>query len=161
MSISIRATTDHILLGRLCEQVQDLHHRMYPELFKPYDREGITAFFETLLVQENVKAFIALHNGGIAGHMLLLLHDKPESPFGYARRYMELDQILVLKEHRGHKVGEKLVAFAKEYAESLGIKRIELNHWTANDGARAFFARSGFRYCKEVMFFEGAGEPGR
>lgn len=156
--ITIRPTTDPILLGTLCEQVQDLHHRMYPELFKPYDRKGITAFFEALLVQDHVKAFVADRNGEIAGHILLLLHDKPESPFAYARKYMELDQILVLKAHRGHKVGEKLVAFAKEYAESLGITRIELNHWTANDGARAFFARSGFRYCKEVMFFEGAGK---
>lgn len=158
--IAIQPTKDPILLGSLCEQVQDLHHRLYPQLFKPYDRAGITAFFETLVVQENVKAFVATRNGEIAGHMLLLLHDKPESPFTYARRYVELDQILVLKEHRGHQVGEKLVAFAKEYAESLGISRIELNHWTANDGARAFFARSGFQYCKEVMFFEKESTKG-
>jgi diamine N-acetyltransferase len=109
MNIQIRETNDAALLASLNEQVQQLHHELYPEVFKPFDPEAITVFFESLFVEREAKAFLAVDGETVLGYVLLLVVDKKENPFQYERSYLELDQLLVLEEYRGIGIAKLLL----------------------------------------------------
>jgi len=154
MNIAIRETSDSQQLAALNEQVQKLHHELYPEVFKPYDAKAIAAYFESLLVEREAKAFLAVdtETDRILGYVLLIVVDKKENPFQYERSYVELDQILVLEEFRGNGIAKLLLEQSVAWTRELLLDRIELNHWTMNHGARSFFNANGFKYCRESMF---------
>lgn len=154
MSIYIRKTTDYRLLAELNEAVQQLHHRLYPEVFKPYDRAAVTAFFEVLFLEKEVGAFLAMRDETVLGYVLSVVVDFPENPFQYARQYVELDQLLVLEDHRQQGVGKELLDAITAFAHERDLHRIQLNHWTMNAEARSFFNANGFSYCREVMYKE-------
>jgi diamine N-acetyltransferase len=154
MNIQIRETNDAALLASLNEQVQQLHHELYPEVFKPFDPEAIADFFRSLFVEREAKAFLAVDGETVLGYVLLLVVDKKENPFQYERSYLELDQLLVLEEYRGQGIAKLLLEQTIAWAREVLLDRIELNHWTLNHGARRFFNANGFRYCRESMFMK-------
>ena len=45
--ITIAATRNSDLLASLNQDVQNLHHRLQPEIFKPWDHESIAAALKT------------------------------------------------------------------------------------------------------------------
>lgn len=96
--IEITETKNFCLLAEMNEEIQTLHHISYPSVFKPYDKEPITNFFEANLEKENAIAFIAKENGSALGYVLLFINQFVENPFQYSRSYVLLDQILVLKQ---------------------------------------------------------------
>jgi GNAT superfamily N-acetyltransferase len=151
MNITIRETTDSQQLAALSEQVQQLHHELYPKIFKPFDEKAIAGFFETVFVEREAKAFLAVDGETVLGYVLLIITDLNENPFLYPRSYVTLDQLLVLEQYRGQGVAKLLLEQAIAYTREQQIDRIELNHWTMNHAARSFFNRSGFKYSRESM----------
>lgn len=154
MSIRIQETTDYSLLAELNEPVQMLHYSLYPDVFKPYDRSAVETFFVSLFREKEVGAFLAKRNETVMGYVIAIITDLPENPFQHARRYVELDQLLVLEDHRQQGVGKELLDAVVAFAREHGINRIQLNHWTMNAEARSFFNANGFSYCREVMYKE-------
>lgn len=149
--IQILETNDYHLLTEMNEEVQSLHHKLYPEIFKPYDKNGVAAFFKEVLSKDNVTAFAAMENKKVLGYVLLFVNNFPDNPFQYARRFVILDQILVLENSRSKGVGKLLIEKSFSFAKSLDIDVVELNHWTLNESARVFFNRHGFKYFNEKM----------
>ena len=147
--IEIHETRDSELLSALNEEIQTIHHHMYPEIFKPYDIDSVKMFFSTLDIGVKCKAFVAYQNEIPLGYVLMMIKDVQENPFQYARKYVELDQILVLEKNKG--IGQMPVDKIIEETSSLKIYRIELNHWTMNEVAREFFKRNRFEYVSERM----------
>jgi diamine N-acetyltransferase len=154
MNITIRETMDSQQLAALSEQVQQLHHELYPAIFKPFDHAAIAGFFETLFVEREAKAFLAVEGEAVLGYVLLIITDTKENPFQYQRSFVTLDQLLVLEEHRGKGVAKLLIEQAIAYTREQQVDRIELNHWTMNHAARACFNRNGFRYSRESMYMD-------
>lgn len=149
--IEILETKDYHMLAELNEEIQTFHHKTYPSIFKPYNKEAVTLFFKNSLDDKNVVAYVAKENGKALGYVLLFIVNFAENPFQYSRNYILLDQILVLKNHQSKGIGKQLLDATFSFAKSNKITRIELNHWTANDVARKFFSKSGFEYYNEKM----------
>lgn len=153
-SIQIIECYDHVLLAGLNEEVQSLHHNLYPEVFKPYNREEITKFFLSALPDINTKVFVAVESDKPIAFILLMVKNINENPYMHERRFVLIDQIAVLNSHRGNGVGKLLLEKAFTFAGSSGIKRVELNHWTLNESAGKFFKKNGFSYFNEKMCIE-------
>lgn len=152
--IEIIQTTDAALLATLNEEIQTLHHGFEPEIFKPYDRQAVTTFFQNTLANENAAAFLAKEHNAILGYVLLFKVNVNENPFQYPRRYLLLDQLLVLAQHRGKGIGKRLLDEVIAFAKTEKCRKIELNHWSRNTAARAFFNQHGFTYYNEKMWKE-------
>lgn len=144
-------TRDPALMAELNDDIQTLHHMMRPDIFKPFDKQGVHAFFVKVFEKPENKAFLAMDGETAMGYVLVMLMHNPENPFMYERKYVLIDQLLVKRESRKSGIGKMLVAQAFDYARSLQIETVELNHWTNNHEARAFFARAGFTYYQEKM----------
>lgn len=154
MDIQIRETNDASLLAALNEQVQQLHHALYPEVFKPFDHQAVAAFFDALFTEREAKAFLAMNGEEVLGYVLVLVNDHKENPFQYERSYAVLDQLLVLEDYRGNGIAKLLLEQVIAWTREQMLDRIELNHWTQNHDARRFFNANGFTYCRESMFLQ-------
>lgn len=150
--IKIVQTRDYILLAKLNEEIQTLHHNIQPRIFKPYDKEAITNFFKKTLNNENVVAYVANGNGTTLGYVLFFIINFEDNAFQYSRSFVLLDHILVLKNYQGKGVGKLLLDTTFSFAKEKNINFVELNHWTLNDSARNFFAKNKFEYYNEKMW---------
>jgi GNAT superfamily N-acetyltransferase len=148
----IHECLDSGLLSRLNVEIQNLHHTLNPTVFKPYNAIEIEIFYKVNLAKENCKAYVAFENNVAVGYVLLFAHNIDENPFQFAKKFVLIDQILVLQNHRKKGVGKLLLVKSYAYAKSLNINLIELNHWTTNNTARHFFNEEGFTYFNEKMF---------
>jgi len=53
--------------------------------------------------------------------------------------------------HRRQGIGDAMISFIREYAKAEGFRRIELNMWTFNHGALAFYETEGFLTYRKYM----------
>jgi ribosomal protein S18 acetylase RimI-like enzyme len=149
--ITISPTRDSNLLAELNREVQDLHHRLQPEVFKPWEHESIAKALKEMLQSADLLAFVARYEEQKAGYILLRVMESPENAFAFADRLIYIDQISVKVEFRGKGIGKALVNRALEVAREEGITKVSLDHWTINEGARTFFGKAGFKYYNERM----------
>lgn len=150
--IEIVKTDDFSVLAELNEEIQTFHHKIHPKIFKPYNKETILNFFKTTVNSENAAAYLAKENGTTVGYVLLFNMNSADNPFQFAKRYVLLDQILVLKNHQGKGIGKLLLEAVFSFAKANNVNLVELNHWTQNDSARKFFNKNKFEYYNEKMW---------
>jgi diamine N-acetyltransferase len=150
--IQVLETRDSQLLASLNEEIQRLHHDLYPAIFKPYNRISVLAAFDQLLTDPASKAFAAFREDKAAGYALITKKTKRESAFTYGYQLLYIDQLLVVRQDRSQGLGQVLLNRVYQEAQDLGIHRIELDHWTLNESARYFFEKAGFQYFNERMF---------
>lgn len=149
--VKIIETKDFELISALNEEIQTLHHNLYPEVFKPYNKTNVDDFFKSIVNNEDALIFLALENEIPVGYALLFQMKANDNPFQYSRNYLLLDQLLVLKNHHNKGIGTLLMEATMDFAQKQGLKTIELNHWTDNELARKFFNKHDFQYFNEKM----------
>lgn len=144
-------TNDHNILASLNEDVQNLHHKLYPEEFKPFDINQAEKAFKRILADSKVTAFLAIKEGTAIGYIICMIKTRAESEFQYPKTSLLIDQILVLAAYRKQGVAKALLEKAIDLARDQGISHIELNHWEGNTAAAEFFAKNGFTYFNRQM----------
>lgn len=147
----IEKTIDTLLLAKLNHDVQEMHHDIEPTIFKPYSQEGMREFFEVLLEEEAVSAFIAYFDNKVAGYMIMSRGDRKENFFKESYSIMSIDQICVESYAKGKGIGKALVDYAKHYTKSQNISRLEMNYWTKNVNSGEFFRSQGFENYNERL----------
>lgn len=157
MKIEIVSTKDANLLARLNHDVQEIHHDIEPEIFKPFNLDDIETFFQKVLVNSSVEAYIAMVDDVPAGYILLVENTTVENPFKYSCTTLHIDQICVESSYKGKGIGKALVDHAKRYAMEKQIKRIEMNYWTQNHNSGEFFRSQGFKNFNERLFINVGG----
>ena len=156
MNIRQATPADSLRLSSLCRDVQSLHAEHHPDIFKnPQSDDFAVAFFDEILVDPIARIFILEKNGQALGYILCKLMERPESPFTFPLRYLQIDQISVRPEARGQGIGGALIKQAERFANELDVQRIQLDSWDFNVRAHAFFERLGlqkfhFRFWKDL-----------
>ena len=146
MNIRQAISTDALHLSSLCMDVQRLHAEHHPDVFQmPQSEDFALSFFEEMLLDPNVRIFIAEENGKAVGYILCKLVERPVNPFTFAARSLHVDQIGVRAEVRGQGVGRVLLQQAELLAKEWKIQRIQLDSWDFNTDAHTFFERTGFQ----------------
>lgn len=149
--ITIMQTSDHHLVASLAEGVQNLHHSLHPELFKPFDKDATIAAMEAFLSDPACRAYVAYNHDIPVGYVIAYIRDGSENAFHYAVKSVYVDQIAVLQEHQRSGAGRQLLETVEELAKQHAIAKIELDHWTSNVVAAAYFRKSGYVLRKERL----------
>jgi diamine N-acetyltransferase len=145
MRIRKAVSTDSLLLSSLCVDVQSLHAKHHPDLFKmPKSNNFAVSFFDEILADPATSIFIAEDNGQALGYILCKLIERPENLFKFAVRYLDVDQISVRSMAQGQGVGAALIKQAELLAREANAQRIHLDSWGFNIEAHAFFEKMGF-----------------
>lgn len=152
--ITIKESSDAALLADLNKEVQEHHHNMYPEIFRPYVKEEIERAIRKMLSGRDARAYVAYDGETAVGYALIFISRFNQNAFQVARNAMQVDQLCVLAAHRKKGVGQALMKHLEKIAKEEKVSRLDLNHWTKNDSAREFFGKNGFGYYNERMFKE-------
>jgi len=151
MNIRKAISEDAFLLSTLCMDVQQLHAKNHPSIFKtPQSPDFAVSFFEEMFLDETKYIYIAEENGQALGYIFFKVVERDENPFLFARQYLLIDQISVRPDSQRQGVGKALIQQAEDVARELGIPRIELGSWDFNTSAHGFFERMGY----EKRYFE-------
>jgi len=141
--IRVARPGDEEALAGLCGIVQDLHARARPGVFKPADADGLARWFGERLGAASGRIWIAEVDQVPAGYVLVIDNHRPESVFSRARRWFELDQVVVHPAHRRQGVARALFEHVAAAALGAGVETIELNTWAFNQAAQQAFQRLG------------------
>ena len=145
MNIRRAVPKDNVLLSSLSVDVQRLHAKNHPDIFKmPQNHDFAVTFFDEMLIDPLTRIFIAEEDGNVLGCLLCKLVERVENPFTVAMRYLLVDQISVRPEAQGRGVGKALIEQAEILAKELNVSRIQLDSWAFNTSAHAFFEKMGF-----------------
>jgi ribosomal protein S18 acetylase RimI-like enzyme len=146
MSATVRIAKpgDECVLADLNSFVHALHVAQRPKYFKRARTSEVRDWFKDFLGKANSRIFIAEENGAPLGYASVVIHDRPENPFAFARRWHEIDQIAVDPRHRRMGVARTLVRAITDEARERGVRDLEVTSWSFNKEAQAAFRRFGF-----------------
>jgi len=150
--ITISENRDARLIASLNADVQNLHAALHPTLFKPHEQAAMETALQSFLADPNCRVYVAHQDGEAIGYAIYLIRELPDNAFHYALRSLYLDQLSVLPAHRKSGVAAALLKAGERLAAELGISRLELDHWSANVVAAAYFRKQGYQLCKERMY---------
>jgi len=145
--MEIRPATpgDSPLLSSLCRDVQTLHARHHPHVFKmPQSDDFAVAFFDEMLASADMTIYIAEEGSRPVGYIVCRLFDRPENVFTHASRFLFVDQISVRPGAQRKGIGAALLKRAEGRARELGLSKLQLDSWDFNTEAHAFFEKFGF-----------------
>lgn len=144
MTIRPATVADQVALAELNIVVQQMHHDVAPEWFKPPELPAIIDFFRETLRSDALRTFVAEVDGGVRGYALARIQQRPETPLTYGGLVVELDQISVDPAYRGMGLGRQLIDEVRSLATDVGATRLQLSVWEFNRHAREVFERAGF-----------------
>ena len=137
----------------LLQQVNMVHHRLRPELFKPDTTKYSEQELETLLGDESKPIFV-YDDGEVLGYAFCQITEVKNDRLLQDRKSLYIDDLCVDETVRGKHIGSALFEFVRDYAKSIGCQAVTLNVWAGNDAAMQFYQSKGMRPQKTGMEME-------
>ncbi len=154
MKIRKATIDDAAILAELCSEVQRLHTKMQPLIFREPSHKELLDVFRERISDPDYISFLAFGKEIPVGYIVLHILRKPENVFAYTRNILEIDHIHITERYRRQGICKKLFSKAPEVARSLGIENIQLGVWAQNDRAIAAFNALGFKQQFHIMTLE-------
>lgn len=137
----------------LLHQVNMVHHRLRPDLFKPNTTKYNEQELETLLGDESKPIFV-YDDGEVLGYAFCQITQVKNERLLQDRKSLYLDDLCVDETARGRHIGSALFEFVRDYAKSIGCHAVTLNVWAGNDAAMQFYQSKGMQPQKTGMEME-------
>jgi ribosomal protein S18 acetylase RimI-like enzyme len=150
--ITVVETKDYKIIAALNEEVQNLHARLHPEMFKPFNKFEMEKALENYLKEPNTYAYLVLEDGIEVGCAVFFIREAKENAFHYNIKTLYIDQISVLTNYQRTGAGKILMDQAEKLAREMSVNKIELDHWSANVVAASYFRKYGYKLYKERLF---------
>ena len=149
--LSLKFSKNSSLLAKLTEEVQNIHHKIDPNQFKPFDEKAYKLYFEESLTQKDSFAIIAYKNEEPVGYIFYQKIEVSDNAYSFPYSFIYLNHIAILDRFKRNGYGEKLILKLKEIAASENIDTITLSQWTKNTDAGEFFKKNGFQQYRQNL----------
>ena len=131
---------------RLLTQVNMVHHRIRPDLFRgpatKYSRDEL----EQMICVKKAPIFVFPDDSGhVLGYIFCEEQVTEESPLRTGIRTLYIDDLCVDEAARGKHVGRQLYEYALGYAKKQGCYNVTLHVWGGNETALAFYRSMGMQ----------------
>lgn len=145
MEIRLAQTGDIPGLMKLLHQVEEVHQKIRPDVFRP----GAVKYTEDMLVQLLADParpiYVAMEKGEMMGYAFCILKEVKDDHFLMDQRTFYIDDLCVEETCRGKHVGKALYEYVCARGRELGCSSITLNVWCGNDSAMAFYEKRGLK----------------
>ena len=138
-------------VNELRRQVNDVHVAGKPEVFKPGFGDELRDYLFVIREDPEKQIVVAEREGKVCGFAVLNHINKPENPFMFERDFLDIDEFGVDEHSRRQGVAAEMIRFIRDWAKEQGFRRIELNMWSFNRGALAFYEAVGFETYRRYM----------
>lgn len=142
----------------LCEIYAELdkHHRLnHPELFIEPDDYARAKEYVLETINDNNKAiFVADIGSKVVGFAECYIQESSNFPVNKKRRWVQLDNISVVREYQNHQLGSLLLKKVIEWAKIKEISRIELKVYSFNKNAIEFYLAKKFKDLNKTMYLD-------
>jgi ribosomal protein S18 acetylase RimI-like enzyme len=138
-------------LVELNREVQELHAKLKPSVFKPTSNHDMAPGLAEFIDNDRFHTFIVEDNGKTIGYAVGEFRHQGENAFKYSRNSLLIHQISVAWDHRRRGVASALLDHFQILAERAGVTRLEIDVYTANREAKAFYIARGFGSFRELM----------
>lgn len=134
----------------LLHQVNMVHHRLRPDLFKPHT----TKYSENelqLLIDDDSKPIFVYDENGVCGYAFCQISESKNDRLLVDNKTLYIDDLCVDENVRGKQIGRKLFSHVREYARYSGCQSVRLNVWEGNDAALRFYQNMDMHVLKTCM----------
>ncbi len=147
-------------LDRLLFQVNMVHHKGRPDLFKAGQRKYTDDQLLEIIQDDRRPVFVAENEeGNVVGYAFCIFQQRLNDNILTDIKSLYIDDLCVDEACRGQHVGSALYEYVKDFAREQGCYNLTLNVWALNEGARRFYEKCGLRPQKigmETILREGA-----
>lgn len=143
-------TADISRIIELLHQVNMVHHKIRPDLFKPHTTKYDEHELEVLFTDSDRPVFV-YDDGSIRGYAFCQITEVKGHALLQDTKTLYIDDICVDEQSRGQHVGTALYEHVRQYAQSIGCHNITLNVWEGNDPALCFYKSMGMGVQKTTM----------
>lgn len=147
-------------LDRLLFQVNMVHHKGRPDLFKAGQRKYTDDQLLEIIQDDRRPVFVAENEeGNVVGYAFCIFQQRLNDHILTDIKSLYIDDLCVDEACRGQHVGSALYEYVKDFAREQGCYNLTLNVWALNEGARRFYEKCGLRPQKigmETILREGA-----
>lgn len=134
----------------LLHQVNMVHHKLRPDLFKPYTTKYNEQELEAMLDDAGKPIFV-YDDGMVQGYAFCQITEVKDDQLLEDNKMLYIDDICVDEAARGRHVGKALYEYVRDYARSIGCNNITLNVWEGNEPALRFYQNMGMQVRKTTM----------
>ncbi len=138
-------------VNELREMVNDVHVNGRPDIFRPGFCDELKERIFSQFERGDADVLIAVAEDLIVGFASVEYVERPLSPYSLPRRFYHIEEFGVDPAYRRSGVASALIEFAKCEATRKGFNRIELDMWTFNESALAFYEAVGFKTYRRYM----------
>ena len=134
----------------LLHQVNMVHHRLRPDLFKPYTTKYSDEELAAMMETETQPIFV-FDDGMVSGYAFCRIQEVRDDRLLQDRKTLYIDDLCVDESARGRHIGRQLFDHVRDYAAAAGCRAITLNVWDGNDAAMRFYRHLGMHVQKTCM----------
>ena len=134
----------------LLHQVDMVHHRLRPDLFKPNTTKYSADDLAQLLHNASKPIFV-YDSGMVLGYAFCQITETIGDRLLQDGKTLYIDDICVDESARGKHVGKALFEHVRNYARAIGCHNITLNVWEGNEAALRFYQTMGMQPQKTGM----------
>lgn len=152
MTIRRALPKDMPRIHELLRQVEEVHHRIRPDLFKAGGSKYTDAELAAILADDSRPVLAAVDEADrLLGYAFCILQRQAGSTMLADVKTLYIDDLCVDESLRGQRIGRALYDAAVQYARRLGCYNLTLNVWAGNDSAKRFYESCGLRPLKYGM----------
>lgn len=107
---------------------------------REYNREAFRIAWDARLACTTQRYQVALLNKQVVGMIGLQI----QFPLNQMQWIAEVQELVVMPEARGHRVGSRLLAWAEREAQRWGATGVELSSGKVRESAHRFYRREGY-----------------
>lgn len=141
-------------VNALRRMVNDLHVAGRPAHFKAGFGQPLQGHVYEQLESDRFGVLVALADGEIVGFATVQYVHRPESPYTLPLDFYHVEEFGVDEAFRRRGVATALVEYMKKDARERGFHRLDLDVWSFNDSALAFYEAAGFTTYRRYMELE-------
>ena len=137
-------------VGELLLQVNEVHHKIRPDLFKTNARKYTDDELRAIFRDPDAPVFVYETDGRVLGYAFCMLQTRRGNNLVDGKT-LYLDDLCVDEAARGRGIGTALYRYVLDYAKRIGCHNVTLNVWEGNDAALAFYRKCGMTVQKTGM----------